>query len=294
MPVINTVLVVGVGLIGGSFALGLRRVGFAGRILGVASQATLSRALSLGVIDRGCRLAEALPDSDLIYLAEPVTRIMDRLEEVRRLVPDHALVTDVGSTKRRIVKSARDLFRGGPDFVGGHPMAGKEGRGVGLADPELFDGAVYALVPTGRSLPDSPVLREFRGWLEAMGCRQKVMTAEDHDRTVAWTSHMPQLVSTALAATLSNWIQRPADLEIAGRGLRDMTRLAASPHAVWEAIIQTNGDVIDEALRSFVEASEALRASLATDTGAEHFVRANALRACIESLKSTEGDQNRD
>ena len=133
MPAINTVSVVGVGLIGGSFALALRRVGFSGRILGVSSPATLARALDLGVIDRGSSLDEALPRSDLVYMAQPVTHIVDQLEQVSRLVPEHALVTDAGSTKRRIVERACEFFRRGADFVGGHPMAGKEGRGVEVA-----------------------------------------------------------------------------------------------------------------------------------------------------------------
>ena len=282
MPAISTVSVVGVGLIGGSFALALRRVGFAGRILGVSSPSTISRALALGVIDEGCSLGEALPGSDLVYMAQPVTRILGQLDEVRRLVPGHALVTDAGSTKRQIVERARELFDGGPDFIGGHPMAGKEGRGVDVAEANLFDGAVYALVPTGKALPDSPVIRAFRGWLDEMGCRQKVMGPAEHDRTVAWTSHMPQLVSTALAAALGDRLRRAGDLEVAGDGLRDMTRLSGSPHEVWAAILETNADAIDEALQSFVRELEGLRGSLPVDNGEGHFERANALRARID------------
>lgn len=282
MPSISTVSVVGVGLIGGSFALALRRLGFAGRVLGVSSPATISRALDLGVIDRGCSLAEALPVSDLVYMAQPVTRILDQLEEVSRLVPGHALVTDAGSTKRQIVDRARELFVGGPDFIGGHPMAGKEGRGVDVAEAGLFDGAMYALVPTGESLPDSPVVRTFRGWLDAMGCRQRVMDPVAHDRTVAWTSHMPQLVSTALAAALGDKLTCAEDLEVAGDGLLDMTRLAASPHEVWAAILATNADAIDDALQAFVREIEGLRGSLPVDNGEEHFGRANALRTRID------------
>ena len=282
MPPISTVSVVGVGLIGGSFALALRRAGFAGRILGVSSPATISRALELGVIDRGCSLGDALPESDLVYLAQPVTRILDDLEAVRRLVPGHALVTDAGSTKRQIVERARELFGGGPHFIGGHPMAGKEGRGVDVAEPGLFEGAVYALVPTGDTLPDSPVIRTFRGWLDTMDCRQLVMDSAEHDRTVAWTSHMPQLVSTALAAALGGKLNRPGDLEVAGDGLRDMTRLAASPHEVWAAILETNADAIGDALQAFVREVEGLRGSLSADTAEEYFERANALRARID------------
>ena len=279
MRTIETVTIVGVGLIGGSFALALRKVGFPGRMLGVSSPATLSRALELGVIDEARPLEEALPHSDLVYMAQPVLRILAQLERVRALVPDHALVTDAGSTKKAIVDRASALFQGGADFLGGHPMAGKEGRGVEIADADLFSGATYALVPTGRSLPESPVADEFRGWLEELGCHVNVMSGVEHDRTVAWTSHMPQLISTALAGTLAEHLQAPSDLGVAGEGLRDMTRLAASPHEVWEGILETNREAIDEALGEFIREVEALRAALPVDTAKDHFARGQALRA---------------
>lgn len=279
MRTIETVTIVGVGLIGGSFALALRKVGFPGRMLGVSSPATLSRALELGVIDEARSLEEALPHSDLVYMAQPVLRILAQLERVRALVPDHALVTDAGSTKKAIVDRASALFQGGADFLGGHPMAGKEGRGVEIADADLFTGATYALVPTGRSLPESPVADEFRGWLEELGCHVNVMSGVEHDRTVAWTSHMPQLISTALAGTLAEHLQAPSDLGVAGEGLRDMTRLAASPHEVWEGILETNREAIDEALGEFIREVEALRAALPVDTAKDHFARGQALRA---------------
>lgn len=279
MRTIETVTIVGVGLIGGSFALALRKVGFLGRVLGVSSPATLSRALELGVIDEARSLEEALPRSDLVYMAQPVLRILAQLERVRALVPDHALVTDAGSTKQAIVDRARDLFQGGADFLGGHPMAGKEGRGVEIAEADLFSGATYALVPTGPSMPDSPIAEEFRSWLEELGCHVNVMSAAAHDRTVAWTSHMPQLVSTALAGTLAEHLPSASDLEVAGDGLRDMTRLAASPHEVWAGILETNREVIDDALGEFIREMESLRSALPVDAAKGHFERGQALRA---------------
>ncbi len=283
MGPIGTVSVLGVGLIGGSFALALRRMGFAGRILGVSSDATLTRALEAGVIDEGCSISDAVPRSDLVYMSQPVLRIIEQLPDVRRLAPEHALVTDAGSTKKLILDRARELFDGGPDFLGGHPMAGSEGRGVDHAEARLFEGAVYALVPTGASPPESGAAREFLGWLGAMGCRTKVIGAAEHDRTVAWTSHMAQLVSTALAAAIGSRLRASGGLEVAGDGLRDMTRLAASPHAVWSEILDTNRDPIDEALDCFVREVEALRRSIREDGAASHFERGNALRARLEA-----------
>lgn len=281
MSSIATVTVAGVGLIGGSFALALRRIGYSGRILGVSSPETLEVATRLGVIDDGCGLETALPQSELVYMAQPVERIIDQLDEVRQLVPEHALVTDAGSTKSAIMERARTLFEDGPHFVGGHPMAGKEGRGVRVADAELFQGAIYALVPTGESLPESPVVDEFCGWLDAMGCRRRVMQASQHDRVVAWTSHLPQLASTALAAAIGTQLQDGRELEIAGDGLRDMTRLAASPHAVWSGILKTNPGPIDEALAAVVQELEGLRDALNDGSAEEHFQRGQRLQRRI-------------
>ena len=283
MSSIATVTVAGVGLIGGSFALALRRIGYGGRILGVSSPETLEVATELGVIDDGCGLETALPQSDLVYMAQPVERIIDQLDQVRKLVPEHALVTDAGSTKSAIVERARTLFEDGPHFVGGHPMAGKEGRGVRVAEAELFQGALYALVPTGEALPESPVVDEFCGWLDAMGCRRRVMQASQHDRVVAWTSHLPQLVSTALAAAIGTQLQDGRELEIAGDGLRDMTRLAASPHAVWSGILKTNPGPIDEALAAVVRELEGLRDALDDGSAEEPFQRGQRLQGRISN-----------
>lgn len=283
MPAVKTVTIIGVGLIGGSFALALRRIGFRGRILGVSSPTTLARALDLSVIEEGRSLHEALPRSDLVYMAQPVPLILEQLEQVRAQAPCHALVTDAGSTKQVIVDRARELFDGGPEFIGGHPMAGKEGRGVEIAEAGLFDGATYALVPTGQALPRSPVVDEFRTWLDAMGCRTRVMGAIEHDRIVGWTSHMPQLVATALAATIGGGLTGSRDLEIAGDGLTDMTRLAASPYEVWAGILQTNRGPIDDALGSFIGEMERLRAALRSDSAEKHFERGQALRAQLKA-----------
>lgn len=281
MSSIATVTVAGVGLIGGSFAMALRRIGYRGRILGVSSPETLEVAAKLGVIDDGCPLETALPQSELVYMAQPIERIIGQLGQVRELVPRHALVTDAGSTKSAIMELARALFEDGPHFVGGHPMAGKEGRGVRLADAELFKDALYALVPTGEALPESPVVEEFCGWLDAMGCRRRVMPASQHDKVVAWTSHLPQLVSTALAAAIGTHLQDGRDLEIAGDGLRDMTRLAASPHAVWSGILKTNPGPIDEALAAVVQELEGLRDALDDGSAEEHFQRGQRLQGRI-------------
>ncbi len=281
MPAIATVTVAGVGLIGGSFALALRRIGYDGRILGVSSPQTLEIATRLNVIDEGCAMERALPQSDLVYMAQPVERIVEQLGRVRALVPPHALVTDAGSTKSAIMQRARALFGEGPHFVGGHPMAGRAGRGVQIAEASLLVDAPYALVPTGAALPGSPVVDEFLGFLDAMGCRHRVMRAEEHDQVVAWTSHLPQLLSTALASAIGDRLEDGRDLEIAGDGLRDMTRLAASPHEVWSGILRTNQVPIDEALEAVTRELQGLRKALKAGLAEDHFRRGQRLQSRI-------------
>src|SRR5712692_10099453 len=158
----KTVTIVGVGLIGGSFALGLRKQGFHGRLIGVSSPATVAKALERDAIDEALMLEQAVPQSDLIYLGQPIGRILDILPVVARLAAPSALVTDAGSTKSAIFARAREVFgEGSATFLGGHPMAGKTERGVEAADPELFRGATYVLTPYDGALPSSGPIPRF-------------------------------------------------------------------------------------------------------------------------------------
>ncbi len=257
-----TVVIVGVGLIGGSFALGLRRRGFQGRIVGVSSPRTLAAALQRGVIDEGAPLEEAVPQADLVYLAQPVGQILEVLPEVARLAQPGTLVTDAGSTKEAIVARAGEVFRGEVTFLGGHPMAGKAERGVEAAEGELFRGASYVLTPSSGVLPSGEAVSGFCQWLEKLGARVIVMRPEVHDRVVALTSHLPQLASTALAAVLAEQVSGPDCQRVAGGGLRDMTRLAASAYQLWRDICRTNADNIDRALSDYIAKLEILRRSL--------------------------------
>jgi prephenate dehydrogenase len=246
---LRTVSIVGVGLIGGSFALALREAGFDGRIVGVSRPETIDRAVELGVIDAGASMAEALAESDLIYLAQPILRILEQLPEVVRLARPGALVTDAGSTKQAIVERAREVFRGRQaDFLGGHPMAGKEGRGVEIAEAGLFRGAVYAFTPEPCHAGDERVA-ELLEWVSRIGARPLSLSPEEHDQVTALTSHVPQLVSTALAAAVWEGLPSEERLAVAGGGLRDMTRLAGSSYAIWEGILKTNAGAIAAGLR---------------------------------------------
>ncbi len=277
MP-IQTVAIVGVGLIGGSFALALRANGFSGRILGVSSARTLDAALKREVIDAGLPITEAVPQADLVYLSQPILRILDILPRVRELAKPSALVTDAGSTKGRIVEQAARYFDKNPWFLGGHPMAGKEKRGVELADPDLFQNATYVLTPTGGTLPDATIIGEFVSWLEAIGCRVSVMPPDNHDRVVAWTSHLPQLISTALAASIADSLDEQDSRGVAGPALRDMTRLAESPFDIWKDILGTNRANVRQVLDAYIQRLERLRQDAGGSLTEREFEKASIFR----------------
>ncbi|MCP5112176.1 MAG: prephenate dehydrogenase [bacterium] len=258
---IQTVAIVGVGLIGGSFALAMRKAGFRGRILGVSSPRTIEEARRVGVIDEAAPLEQAAARADLIYLSHSISRILATIPKLDAIVKPDVLVTDAGSTKARIVQTARETLSRAA-FLGGHPMAGKESRGAASADPELFRNRPYVLTPTSDRAMEHPLAREFAAWIEKIGAQLLLLTPEQHDRVVACASHLPQLASTALAATLG---QLPDQAEIrraAGPGLEDVTRLALSPYDIWGDILTTNSNQIEEALSAYIKRLEQLRASL--------------------------------
>ena len=235
----KTVAICGVGLIGGSFALALRKAGFEGKIIGVSSPATVEKALARGVIDVAMPLAEAAAAADLVYLSQPISQILATLD----VLETDALVTDAGSTKAVICEHGRKLER----FVGGHPMAGKESRGVEHADADLFRGRPYVL--TSRE-PD------LEGWIQKIGASLVILDPAEHDRQVAFVSHLPQLLSTALALLLEGKEQ------VAGPAAADLTRLALSPYDIWRDIFATNAEPIDAALSAFIVKLQELRTRL--------------------------------
>jgi prephenate dehydrogenase len=253
-----TVVVVGVGLIGGSFALAVRRAGLADRVLGVSSPATLEKARNLGVIDEGLLLEEAVPQADLVLLSATIHSIIETIPRLSGLVKQHALVTDAGSTKRAIMHAAEAAP--GLPFIGGHPMAGKELSGVEQAEASLFEGRPWVLTPPRDT--DEQGVTKLQTIVEAIGARPLVMPAEEHDAVVARTSHLPQLLSTALAASLDGHFGNESPV-LAGPGLIDATRLALSPYSVWKDILDTNRDEITQAMSDFLEQWKEQHARLA-------------------------------
>jgi prephenate dehydrogenase len=274
----QTVAIIGVGLIGGSFGLALKKAGFGGTIVGVSSEATLRAALARGAIDEAAPLADAARGADLIYLAQPIGRILDTLRHLDGFVNAGALITDAGSTKSAIVAAARKHVHHGT-FLGGHPMAGKEKRGVTEADAELFRGRTYVLTPDDPGAVETPAAKDFLEWIQRIGAAPVILSPEEHDRIVSFTSHLPQLASTALAATVAE--QAGDRLAIAGPGLADTTRLALSSYELWRDILATNSQPIEQALTAYITKLEHLRDNLRTREVESEFEIAAALAATL-------------
>ena len=268
----NRVAIFGVGLIGGSFALALRKAGFRGEIAGVSSPRTVASAVKLGVIDRGIPSDEAAQTCDLIYLSQPILTILSTLEKIGSKVRPGTLVTDAGSTKRLIVEKASRNVREGA-FLGGHPMAGKERSGVDEADADLFQGRPYVLTPCDSEGLQRPESTEFYEWIVKIGARPVILEAAEHDRLVAFTSHAPQLLSTALASVLADVNGAGS---VAGPGVLGLTRLAMSPFSVWRDILLTNKQPIDEAMAALIAKLSELRGQIGSASMEAEFERAGA------------------
>lgn len=276
------IAILGLGLLGGSWGLALKKHGFSGRVVGYARRAeTVDRALAAEVIDEGFGdPAAAVRDADLVVLATPVGVILDQLPRLRPYLSPRALVTDVGSTKRVICDRAAELYAGEPLFLGGHPMAGKERSGLENADARLFENARYVLTPLRPEHLMDDRVKAFRALVEAFGARPIVTDAAAHDLAVAFLSHLPQLVSSGLASAIEEKHAAEAlTLELAATGFRSVTRLAESPYSVWRDICLTNSENIRAALDSLIQKLEAMKLHLSDRELERVFKQAQKLRA---------------
>jgi prephenate dehydrogenase len=205
------------------------------------------------------------------------------IEKVGPIVPENVLLTDVGSTKQEIVERALAVFgaAAATRFLPGHPMAGKECGGIESADASLFEGAAWLVTPARSDERNvtAPIAEAWLEWLRRIGARVLVMDAARHDRLCAWISHLPQMIATALAATLKDEFGDDAELgKIGGRALREMTRIAASPYSMWRDIAFTNTKNIEEAISGLEQRLAHLRENLKTRGLQEEFERANEFR----------------
>ncbi len=279
---ISSVAIVGVGLIGASFGLALRESGFSGPILGVSSPAALDAAAQAGAISGAGSLAEAVQKADLIYLAQPVARILKTIEEMGPAVQERIsrrpiLVTDAGSTKQAIVDQAARCLPANV-FLGGHPMAGKEISGAEAAEASLFRGRPYVLTPPPGF--ENAFFASFLALVANSGAAPVLqLTPAEHDSVVAMTSHLPQLLSTTLGLTLAAHAN-PLFSQVHGAGLMDMTRLALSSPDLWQSIVDTNRPQILDVLDKFGEQLAEMRTAVACGNISTGFQKANTI--CIQ------------
>jgi prephenate dehydrogenase len=314
---INRVSILGTGLIGGSFALALRKYTEGIHITVWDRRDTVVRAKDLGAADEifSGELKPAIESADLIYVALPISTTLDILPEIARHSPPHALVTDACSTKVRIVRAAEELFSwsGEKIFLGGHPMAGKELSGIANADANLFRDTTYALIgesssnaddeavphsspegdpltsparstPTG-TIKEDPRVVAFVKIIAKIGARPLWLGAQQHDYAVGLASHLPQLAAVALASFLYDHLdENGLPIALAGPGLRDSLRLAGSPYSTWRDIVLTNREVLSAGLDLFARRLDELRDKLASRELKADFDAANELYKLLRSF----------
>ncbi len=264
-PPFNSIAIVGLGLIGGSIALAVRERWPASRLAGVDTPSVLAHAMGSAAIDRAFESVAALPAVDLIVLAAPVNQNIELLKQLASNRPDKVVITDVGGTKRAIVDAARGLPLSAT-FVGGHPLSGAERGGFGFARPDLFAGRPWIFTPAGAPPPgagdsrDDAVAR-LSQFVTGLGATPTTMDADQHDRLMAFVSHLPQLTASALMEVVGR-ATPPGGIRMGGRGLADTTRLASSPASVWRDICATNADAIGDALDLMIACLTEMRDNL--------------------------------
>jgi prephenate dehydrogenase len=281
MP-IRQITIIGNGHIGGSVCLALKKYRFPGRIIGCDRAVALEQARNRGAIDAGhTNPADAVRGSQVVVLATPVSAIVDLIERLGPALPPKALLTDVGSTKAVILAQAKAVFGKSASFrfLAGHPMAGKEHPGIEFADPDLFQGAAWFVTPLpGQNIYDG-MSGEYLDWIEKVGARIATLDAGEHDRLCAWISHLPQMISTALAAALVDEFGEDAPLlETGGRALREMTRTASSPYSVWRDIALTNKKNLRAAMLKLEQRLAHIRENLDTRELMMEFEQARHLK----------------
>jgi prephenate dehydrogenase len=267
--------VIGTGLIGGSFALALRKHFPDVTITGYDRAGESARARG-AVHEIVPDIASAVRGADLVYVALPIGATIEALPAIAAAAAPHALVTDACSTKAVVCRTAQEQFRSGALFLGGHPMAGKEQSGVEHADAELFRGAPYALMGSEEAV--QPRAKEFAEMVRTIGARPTWTDPETHDWAVGVVSHLPQLAAVALARVVQDETDETGlPLSLAGPGLQNTLRLAGSPYQVWRDIFLTNTDNISHALDRLAQAVDYLRTRLASKDLEQEFQAANEL-----------------
>jgi prephenate dehydrogenase len=290
---IRRVTILGTGLIGGSFALALRKNLTDISVSGWDRPEVVREKEVRNAFDEtfSGNLGLALAKADLVYIALPIAVTLDLFSEIARHAPTSALVTDACSTKLRVMEESGPLFSGNSSaiFLGGHPMAGKELSGIAAADAELFQGHTYALIAEGEAIAmptaSEPRVSAFVKILEKIGAQPLWIGARQHDYAVGLASHLPQLAAVALASFLYDRLDETGlPITLAGPGLRDSLRLAGSPYSMWRDIVLTNKELLSASLDLFARRLDDLRERLGSRDLEADFDAANELYKLLRSL----------
>lgn len=259
----KNICIVGVGLIGGSLGLAFKKAKLCERVIGLGRRyESLKKALERGAIDDfTLSPREAFSQADLIVLATPPSSIPSFFPIIGKEVKESCLVTDVGSVKRRIIKAAERLLPPHIAFVGGHPLAGMEKRGVEWAQADLFQKTIYILIPCSRSTKES--IEKMKMVVSAIGACPFILDEETHDLLLAYTSHFPHIIAFALSLLLKRIREKEAVVSyLAAGGFKSITRIAKSPADMWEDIFLENIDNLLVVWKDWEEVMGELRRGL--------------------------------
>jgi prephenate dehydrogenase len=253
--------IIGVGLIGGSIGLAVKKNNLAQEVIGTTSRkTTLQKALKVKAIDRGTlSLSKCVNDADLVILAVPIDEIERILKTIKPFLKKGCVVTDIASTKQRIIKMANEVLGKDAHFIGTHPMAGSEKRGVEYASADLFKKSILIATPTAKT--NKAKLNKLKSFWQKLGAKVIIMSSRKHDETAAAISHLPH----ALAVSLMNVVS-PGDLKFSAGGFKDVTRIAKSSEIIWQGIFESNSKEVSKKIDQFIKELTAFKKVLSNKT----------------------------
>lgn len=280
--IVDTIAIIGVGLIGGSIGMAAKARGLARKIIGIGRDPRkLHRAQELAAIDTYTTdLLAGVAEADIIFICTPVRAVVPFIRAIAPVLKEGAIVTDVGSTKSEITKAADAILPEGRSFVGGHPMAGSESEGVEAALPYLFLNKTYVITPSGST--DVMALNTLVQFAEAIGSQVILMSPEEHDRSAAVISHLPHILSASILRLADEEQTRSGNVfQLAAGSFRDLTRVSSSPPEIWVDICLSNKEAITSAIKRFEDILVDVRTAIEnedTDAIERLFAEARELR----------------
>jgi len=279
------ITIIGVGLIGGSLGLALKKKNPKFKISGIDKLEIIEKAIARGAIDEGTiNLENGTKEADIIILATPVKTIIDLLPRISPFIKKGCIVTDTGSTKGQIVETAEKILSKEVYFIGGHPIAGSEKYGIDSADPHLFQDKTYILTPTKDT--NLLALKKIFLLIKIINAKRLILDPLEHDRIVGAVSHLPQIMAVSLTNMIGELGQQENNdnyFKTIGEGFKDMTRIASSPYKMWEDICETNQENILEMIQEFRNYLRIIEDKLKNNPGnlKEEFQKAQILRKSI-------------